>query len=288
MSVCYGKILSDKYRFKTILKDDVCVTTEPLVMLGFGRIVNSDHLPSLVDRPHGRLDYQMIYICKGVVDFKFDNQIERLSAHSLVIYRPNEPQYYLFNPEIDSCYFYMHFSGSEVENILQKYELTEQVYTLSVKSEWFEIFFNLMDTHYSNIFREGISNNLLETLLGILGGEIRFNTQSAKTRFQALLKTMEETCTQNLPLSYYANLMHYSETHFIRYFKKRMYHTPHYHLTKLRMEHAKTLLITTEYSIQDIAMQSGFPNARYFSRLFYKQFFMTPTNFRNTETKLKQ
>lgn len=52
------------------------------------------------------------------------------------------------------------------------------------------------------------------------------------------------------------------------------------YLTKLRIEKAKELLSTTQYSMKEICMMSGYSDPNYFSKTFKKNVGVTPTEYR--------
>lgn len=51
-------------------------------------------------------------------------------------------------------------------------------------------------------------------------------------------------------------------------------------LTQCRIEEAKRLLRTTDQSVSDIAVESGFESFSYFSTVFKKVVGMTPVQYR--------
>jgi len=57
------------------------------------------------------------------------------------------------------------------------------------------------------------------------------------------------------------------------------------YLTDLRLTYAKTLLGSTNYSIEKIAECSGFKNGKSFSRLFQEHEGITPYRYRKEQTK---
>lgn len=57
--------------------------------------------------------------------------------------------------------------------------------------------------------------------------------------------------------------------------------SPHQYLLELRIVRARNLLIETELSIKEIAMQTGFEDEHYFSRLFRQKLSHTPSEWRN-------
>ena len=52
------------------------------------------------------------------------------------------------------------------------------------------------------------------------------------------------------------------------------------YLTKIRVEKAKELLTTTEYSMKEICAMVGYADPNYFSRSFKKNVGVTPTEYK--------
>lgn len=68
---------------------------------------------------------------------------------------------------------------------------------------------------------------------------------------------------------------------------RRMFHSvlntsPVKYLNYLRLEKAKNMLLTSNYSITEIAAACGIPDPYYFSRLFKNEIGMTPSQFRKS------
>ncbi len=78
----------------------------------------------------------------------------------------------------------------------------------------------------------------------------------------------------------------YADGHIRRLYRREMHKTPHQHLMQLRLEHAKRLLrmrSTPRYSIQEVALLSGFDDANYFTRAFRQNTGVSPTQYRKTD-----
>ncbi|HZM01605.1 MAG TPA: AraC family transcriptional regulator [Candidatus Saccharimonadales bacterium] len=56
--------------------------------------------------------------------------------------------------------------------------------------------------------------------------------------------------------------------------------SPHQYLLELRIVHARNLLAASESSVKEIAMQTGFEDEHYFSRLFRQKMAMSPSEWR--------
>lgn len=279
MKMRYGKILNSEYAIGTTLKD-ISVDTAPLVVLAFGKNIGTLEDFKPVNRVNGRKDYQMIFIAEGQTDFIINNQKFTYGANTLVLFRPGEPQIYSATENSEFNYYFIHFSGSKAEEYLNYYGITEQVITFSKPFTWFERLFNEMDINHKNSFCEDVCNSILMTLLGIIGGTLRSELPLNSGKFATLTHMMRTNCTKNYPISKYADFLGYSEMYFIEIFKKYLHKTPHQYIIDHRLQIAKQLLLTTKDSVKSIAVQVGYPNPRYFSRVFSQKFKLTPSEFR--------
>lgn len=64
--------------------------------------------------------------------------------------------------------------------------------------------------------------------------------------------------------------------------------SPHQYLLELRLARARNLLTETNLSVKEIAMQTGFEDEHYFSRLFRRKMNVTPGQFRGRSRRHKQ
>lgn len=72
-----------------------------------------------------------------------------------------------------------------------------------------------------------------------------------------------------------------TEAHLSRAFHARYGLTVTAHIRNLRMEYAQRLLSQTDASVSSIALNTGYPDVNYFSRLFRRHTGLTPTEFRS-------
>jgi AraC-like DNA-binding protein len=63
--------------------------------------------------------------------------------------------------------------------------------------------------------------------------------------------------------------------------------SPHQYLLELRIVHARNLLADTEFSVKEIAAQTGFEDEHYFSRLFRQKLKLTPSQWRSRSRHYK-
>ena len=83
-----------------------------------------------------------------------------------------------------------------------------------------------------------------------------------------------------LNLSDMAKSSYMSPFHFLRVFKETYGETPNEFLIRLRIEQAKKMLITENYSVSEICEKVGYASLGSFSSLFLKKTGMAPTLYR--------
>lgn len=77
-----------------------------------------------------------------------------------------------------------------------------------------------------------------------------------------------------------ARSVNLSRSQFARSFKERTGRPPHQHLIRLRLEHARRLLRTSDLRIADIAVRSGFAHQEHLTRAMSAHFGATPAVMR--------
>jgi AraC-like DNA-binding protein len=82
-----------------------------------------------------------------------------------------------------------------------------------------------------------------------------------------------------ITLSELADRVGFSADHLGEIFHKEMGMTPVAYRTRVRLARAKELLVTTPLPVSEIARDTGFPDANYFSRVFRRNYGMSPREF---------
>ena len=79
-----------------------------------------------------------------------------------------------------------------------------------------------------------------------------------------------------------ARVVKLSPFHFTRQFKQTTGETPYQYVVRLKMQHAKYQLLTTEASVINIGMQIGYESPSNFSRAFKRTMGVSPSRLRKT------
>ncbi|MGD0649962.1 MAG: helix-turn-helix domain-containing protein [Verrucomicrobiia bacterium] len=88
-----------------------------------------------------------------------------------------------------------------------------------------------------------------------------------------------------LTLRAMAQRLHLNPCHFCRLFRKNTGLRFTEYVCRVRMEHAKRLLLRRSARIVDVAMNSGFGDVSYFNRMFKKCVGVTPTEYRRARAR---
>ncbi|MCR1842144.1 helix-turn-helix transcriptional regulator [Murimonas intestini] len=96
---------------------------------------------------------------------------------------------------------------------------------------------------------------------------------------QQLLSYMDEHYADNITLTYAAEKMNFSESHFSKVFKKLIGINFVTYLNMVRVEQAAARLKNTSSRVTDVALNCGFNNVRTFNRVFKEITGYTPSQF---------
>jgi transcriptional regulator GlxA family with amidase domain len=105
---------------------------------------------------------------------------------------------------------------------------------------------------------------------------------------QRVLDKMKADLAADLNLNTLAAESGYSRSHFVRAFRTGMGCSPHWWLTRLRVEQAKTMLRENSGSLIDIALSCGFSSHAHFSNTFRHVIGVTPSEYRRSHSPKKQ
>ena len=264
--------------------------SKPLVvtMCGTYKLYTRPKLPTW--RPRGRLDFQLIYIAAGKAHFHFGRNSEEetiVHAGHMVLYRPKEAQKYEYYAEDQTEVYWVHFTGSDVTNILRSYGLTDSK----------KVFYCGSGSSYQNLFRAMINelqmcNDSYQEMLEMYLRQIfirlqRHFEQTIMTDTSQIAEEIDkaivyfsEHYNEAINVDAYAKQNRVSTNWFIRNFKMYTGTTPKQFILQKRINNAETLLQNKQYNIKEIAQIIGYDNPLYFSRIFQRTKGISPSEYR--------
>lgn len=135
-------------------------------------------------------------------------------------------------------------------------------YPLAIKGNLFVLFFALYTSHCEKL-RSGTTQKNIEKL-------------------KSVIKYVELNYAAPMSITQMAHLAGFSESHFMKFFKKTMGTSFTAYLNSYRLTIAARLLLQSDDTILSIAADVGFDNLSYFNRAFKKQYGKTPSVYRSS------
>ena len=102
----------------------------------------------------------------------------------------------------------------------------------------------------------------------------------ADRRLARVIDFMHHHFGKEITLDQLAREAGISRFHFVRLFRKRLLVTPHRYLVRLRLDHARFLLRTTDLDINAVALACGYTHPGRFAAAFYAAFALHPSQLR--------
>lgn len=261
--------------------------SKPLIVGSCGtyRLQTVKKLPTW--RPRGRLDYQLLYVVSGKTYFYFGDEERIVTAGHMVLFQPRQEQHYEYFGKDKPEVYWVHFTGSNVKNILRQYEIPLDA----------PVFYSGVSAIYAYLFKEMI-NELqtcrtgYEELLTMYLRQILILVQRTRQEHRPSISThiqeemeyarryFNEHYSKQISIEDYAESRNMSVSWFQRNFKQIVNHSPMQYILTIRMNNATSLLESTDYSMAEISTIVGYDNPLYFSRLFKKQKGVSPSEYR--------
>lgn len=263
---------------------DLCDLNQPLTVESCGvyRLIS---VPSMiVNRINGRQDYQLLYIASGKAWFVFNGEKQEIQKGHMVLYRPGVTQQYGYYLEDHPEVYWIHFTGSDAENLIQENGFTEPILYTGTDAEYQQLFLKI-------IWELQIKRPYFRDLLPLLFHQLLLAVKSRCSRGSSNLSNMDHAINQavlffhenfssQINIENYAKSQNMSTCWFIRTFKKHTGMAPMQYITSIRISKAKDLLENTDYNITEIAAIIGYENPLYFSRIFKKHTGESPSKYR--------
>ncbi len=155
-------------------------------------------------------------------------------------------------------------SASLLNKILDEHSSKKASDQIAIKGYTYLLISNLINKHSETTFTE-----------------IRYRQHADKSvKVNDAIMYIEDNFSEDISTKYLSKLSHVSEAHFCRIFKEATGKSAKEYITEKRLSTALELIKSTDMTILEIAMQCGFSDANYFSRIFKKHKRISPSAFR--------
>ncbi len=240
-----------------------------------------------IQRPGGRPDYQILYVCKGCGYYYLDGRWEVMPAGSIVLYRPQEPQVYRYFAKDDPEVYWLHFLGTESDGLLERYHIGNGL--IGEHQPLRQLFDEIiLECQLRKpCFQEVITADF-QKLLALIH---RFSlalpaSREGITLMEKLIARLNRHYMEVWDVERMANCCHLSTDYFSHRFKQATGVSPIQFLNDLRIERAKELLLAEHLSVSEVAELVGYKDPLYFSKAFKRATGMSPTQFHGNRWNL--
>ena len=214
-------------------------------------------------------EYTAFCLYNGCFAYRVGNSPEKLlSANELVICPPGKPFY---RRVVDSCELFM-----------IKFKILNGTAPIgeSIAVHDASRYRQDLDNLRGCLFCRNMQENPLYTHYCkdvIYMSNFAVGTSPSLARAESIIKSGDLALIRVEEL---AKTLGYTTVHFINLFKKHYGCTPGEYIAEVKLKRAASLLLRTEKTSRDVAMECGFTDELYFIRFFKKHTGMTPTEYR--------
>jgi len=244
---------------------------------------------SFYEDSYYKRNYYLIYVVSGKGYVHSQNEKFLVTPGKLIYLNLHQPYKYYSHKKDPWQFLWILFGGKDAEwyyNLITN--RTRLIFNLDRNSKIPDYFKDAFDLFEQKVpFLEFRVSNLINTLLTELYIEVmtKSNTNYEQdSEFPDPVKKVMDYIEQNyfrkITLDELASLTYLNPYYLLKLFKRYTGYTPNEYINKFRIDYSKKLLISSELTIEQIALFLGFNTHSYFSRVFKSKNGLTPELFR--------
>lgn len=241
--------------------------------------------PTSMPATHYHSHYEIYYLRKGKARYFIDNTTFDLNAGDMVLIPPYviHKTAYIEDGELERLLITFTPEFIEKDEKASFFRCFERYYIK--KADVHKNLLNSIETENNNPdeFSDELIKNYIVTLL------IRLSRITEKTAFEVKAPSFIQQITDYISENYSTEIslcdlstqFSVSKSHLSRQFKANTGLGINEYITIVRIRNAERLLLTTDFSITEIATKCGFNDSNYFSSVFKKLKGVAPLKFRS-------
>ncbi|GAA6151820.1 MmsAB operon transcriptional regulator MmsR [Pseudoteredinibacter isoporae] len=250
------------------------------------------YYPSALGHRMERRDHDnqlLLYCTAGKGCLKLENQApQNIQRGQLIALPKGQRHSYWADEQTPWSIYWLHFDGELAEQMMGLLSPAGagSVHNLGTKPQVLAAFEALFDVRYTATSRTGFIHGCHQTqqlisLLAVLARQSRLESKQA-INMEKVEAFMQQHLHSNFSLDDLAQHMRRSKFHFSKVFKELTGQSPMQYFIAIKMQHACSLLDSSDQSVKRISASLGYEDAYYFSRLFKKHIGLSPSEYRRS------
>lgn len=231
--------------------------------------------------------YVFEYVINGVG--YIETPEEKFTVKSGDFYFLNKLRYHIYYSDPDDPYekIFIVLKGSYVDFLVSKYIANDSLYIKKCN-------LNSLMTHIINILSREDTINYDRLALLVLeifqqAFPAPYNNYASGSRVPEMIRNYIDThISEKITLDDISNALYISKSHIERAFKNEYHQTPLAYCANQKIAQVASMLVTTDYSLSQIAQQLGFSDVKYMSKSFKKLKGKTPMEYKRDKLAKSQ
>ncbi len=254
-------------------------TDSPVFVTEFG--FNELNKPKTVG-PYVRNTYILHYVLNGTCHF---DGFEATAGEAFLISK-NRLHYFKVDPGYS--HVWATFNGEGAADLLKTFGLDAYSHKRLKVSDR-DLADRLCSEYKEKVLSNSDRNTAKSWLYAMLPLLSDPDAQLEKTNPNILraAQYLEQNCHRKITMQELADVLHVSEKHFCKLFRKQFGIPPQEFLINTRMEKARQLLAATDLKVKEIAGSVGYSSQLVFSQSFKKRYNTSPTAYRQSRKKVQ-
>ena len=235
------------------------------------------------DNPSGRSDYYFMYVISGRLEVLTEGNFVECTQGSLIIFPPEKRYAYRHTESGNVEYFFVHFTGSEVEKLLRECEIAihPAINRINHSETLIPRFQNMFDAFArQDALRDREVAAIFEQILIRLARRKSVGNDEYARSLSRSIGKMLSGYSQSISVPELAELESLSVSRYNTIFRQKMGCSPVEFLTATRMTAACELILFTDMSVKEIGAVCGYRDPHFFAKTFKKRFGVTPSEYR--------
>lgn len=219
--------------------------------------------------------YLLVLVLSGNGSLMVDGTIYPLQTGSCFFIDCTHPYYHQSSTENPWELLWVHFYGSASSEYYTYFSIHSSPAFLPDHFAELKILLEelLLVNETSGLLAEIESSRLIVELLSLLLAEVtekKGEKQTGQLKQREIKAYLDEHYLEKFSLEELSARFFISKYHLSRQFKQFYGSSPNHYVIGKRITHAKKLLRFSDYSLQEVARESGFYDASYFNKQFMK------------------